>query len=209
MTPDFSTMLVGCIIFGLSVVTFFWWRFGAANTLAFVIVSGGFSAVMDYISSFVVRNYEYPGQSPLWVAAFVFFGWIGTCGMCLLMAEGIVVPSHQDMLTERRPRVLVPLLTSGIAVVFDLFLDPIAVVTGHWVWLVEGTLYYGIPLLNYVGWFVLMFLAALAWMVIACDSRGGAWRKAAISVAALAPLCLTSWVLYLLLNGTLAAFGLR
>ena len=62
MTADFTAMLLGGILFGLTAVAFFWWRFGVADTLAFVIVSGGFSAVMDYISSFVVRNY---GQSQL------------------------------------------------------------------------------------------------------------------------------------------------
>ena len=113
MTADFTAMLVGGILFALTTVAFFWWRFGVANTLAFVIVSGGFSAVMDYISSFVVRNYEYPGQSALWVATFIFFGWIGTCATCLLLAEGIVVRSHQDMFTERRLWLVVPLLTAG------------------------------------------------------------------------------------------------
>jgi hypothetical protein len=32
---------------------------------------------------------------------------------------------------------------------------------------VKGTVYYDIPLLNYVGWFVLMFLAPLGWILIA------------------------------------------
>ena len=117
MTVNFTAMLLGGILFALTVIAFFWWRFGVANTLAFVIVSGGFSAVMDYMSSFVVRNYEYPGQSALWVATFIFFGWIGTCGTCLLLAEGIVVRSHQDMFTERRLWLVVPLLTASIAVV--------------------------------------------------------------------------------------------
>ncbi len=209
MTANFTDMLLGGILFALTTVAFFWWRFGVANTLAFVIVSGGFSAVMDYMSSFVVRNYEYPGQSALWVATFIFFGWIGTCGTCLLLAEGIVVRPHQDMLTERRLWLFVPLLTAGIAVVFDLFLDPIAVTAGYWVWFVEGTVYYGIPLLNYVGWFVLMFLAPLAWMLIARDRHGGVWRKVSTAIAALIPLCVSSVLLSLLLNGSIALLGLR
>ena len=209
MTANFTVMLLGGILFGLTAVVFFWWRFGVANTLAFVIVSGGFSAVMDYISSFVVRNYEYPGQSALWVVTFIFFGWIGTCATCLLLAEGIVARPHQDMFTERRLWLFVPLLTAGIAVAFDLFLDPIAVKAGYWVWFVEGTVYYGIPLLNYVGWFVLMFLAPLAWMLIARDHHGGIRRKVATAFAALIPLCVASVLLSLLLNGSIALLGLR
>jgi uncharacterized membrane protein len=63
--------------------------------------------------------------------------------------------------------VQVPLATGAIAVVLDLFIDPVAVATGYWIWFVKGTVYYSIPLLNYVGWFVLMFLASLGWILIA------------------------------------------
>ena len=120
-----------------------------------------------------------------------------------------MVRSHQDMFTERRLWLVVPLVTAGIAVVFDLFLDPIAVQAGYWVWFVEGTVYYGIPLLNYVGWFVLMFLAPLAWILIARDRRGGVWRKVSTAIAALIPLCVASVVLSLLLNGSIALLGLQ
>ena len=83
MTPNFTAMLIICIVFALGVLAFFRWRFGWIDTLVFVIVSGLFTAAMDYISSFVALNYEYPGQSGIWVAVFIFFGWIGTCGTCL------------------------------------------------------------------------------------------------------------------------------
>ena len=70
-----------------------------------------------------------------------------------------------------------PLATGAIAVVLDLFIDPVAVAAGYWIWLVKGTVYYGIPLLNYVGWFVLMFLTPLAWILIARQREWGYWRK--------------------------------
>jgi len=136
MTPNFSVILVIGILFALSVLCFFWWRFGGADTIAFIIVSGAFTAIMDFISSFVARNYGYPGQSPLWVATFIFFGWIGMCGSCMLLAEGILARPGNDMLTQPKLWWQVPLLTGVIAVVLDLFIDPIAVVAGYWVWFV-------------------------------------------------------------------------
>ena len=63
MTPNFAIILIGGILFALPVLAFIWWRFGGPDTVAFIIVSGGFTGVMDFISSFVVQNYEYPGQS--------------------------------------------------------------------------------------------------------------------------------------------------
>ena len=90
MEPDFATMLFGAVLFSLFVLGFIWWRFGRADMLVFIIVVGVFSATMDFISSFVARNYEYPGQSPLWVFTYIFFGWMGMCGSCLFIAEGIL-----------------------------------------------------------------------------------------------------------------------
>jgi putative membrane protein len=209
MNSIFTIMLIIGILFALTVLGFIRWRFGGPDTLTFIIVVGVFTAVMDFISAFVAQNYEYPGQTRLWVFTFIFFGWIGMCGSCLFVAEGILARSGQDMLTQPRLWWQVPLLTSIIAVVLDLFIDPVAVAAGYWVWFVEGTVYYGIPLLNFVGWFVIMFLAPLAWILIARQRRWGYWQKGGVALAALIPLFIVSVVLSLALNGTVTLLGLQ
>ena len=209
MAPNFTIMLIAGLLFALPVCGFMWWRFGGPDTVAFIIVSGGFTAIMDCISSFVVRNHEYPGQSALWVFTFIFFGWITVCGICLFVAEGILARPGHDMLTQRQLWWQVPLTAGIIAVVLDLFIDPIAVEAGYWVWFVHGTVYYGIPLLNYVGWFVLMFLAPLAWILIARYRQWRYWQKAVAGLGTLIPLSITSVVLSLILNGAIAALGLQ
>ncbi|MEE4604775.1 MAG: carotenoid biosynthesis protein [Desulfobacteraceae bacterium] len=209
MTPNFTLILVGGILFALTVLGYIWWRFGAGDTLSFVILSGGFTAIMDFISSFVARNYEYPGQSALWVFTFIFFGWIGMCGSCLFLAEGILARPGQDMITQHRLLWQVPLLTALIAVVLDLFIDPVAVAAGYWVWFIKGTVYFEIPLLNYVGWFVLMLLAPLAWIQVVQRRHWSYWRKVMVSLGALVPLCIASIVLSLMLNGAVALLGLQ
>ncbi len=103
----------------------------------------------------------------------------------------------------------VTLLTSLIAIILDLFLDPVAVAAGYWVWFALGTVYYGIPLLNYVGWFVLMFLAPLAWIQIARHRPWGYKQKGGVALLSLLPLTITSIVLSSILNGTITALGLR
>jgi putative membrane protein len=209
VTPNFTLILVGGILFALTVLGYIWWRFGAGDTLSFVILSGGFTAIMDFISSFVARNYEYPGQSALWVFTFIFFGWIGMCGSCLFLAEGILARPGQDMITQHRLLWQVPLLTALIAVVLDLFIDPVAVAAGYWVWFIKGTVYFEIPLLNYVGWFVLMLLAPLAWIQVVQRRHWSYWRKVMVSLGALVPLCIASIVLSLMLNGAVALLGLQ
>jgi uncharacterized membrane protein len=209
VTPNFTVLLVSAVVFALPILGFIWWRFGGPDTLVFVVVSGAFTAIMDFISSFVAHNYAYPGQSPLWVFTYIFFGWIGISGSCLLIAEGILARPGQDLLTQRRLWWQVPLATGLIAVLVDLFIDPIAVANGYWVWYVESDVYYGIPLLNFVGWFVLMFLAPLAWIVIARRRDWGYAKKAVASIVALGPLIAAAVLLSLTLNGIIAAIGLR
>lgn len=209
MTPNFNIILTIGIIFALPVLGFIWWRFGGPDTLSFIVVSGGFSAVMDFISSFVARNYEYPGQSPVWVFTFIFFGWMAICGTCLFIAEGILAIPGQDMLTQRRLWWQLPLLSSAIAVILDLFIDPIAVAAGYWVWFVQGSIYYGIPLLNFVGWFVLIFLSSLSFILIAKHRHWGYLQKLAVAVGALVPLAIAAIALSLLLNSAIAAFGIK
>ena len=102
MTPDFNRLLAGGIAFAVPVLTFIWWRFGGPDTLAFVIVAGAFTATMDFISAFVAQNYAYPGQSRLWVFTYIFFGWIGICGSCVFIAEGIVARRGADILAEKK-----------------------------------------------------------------------------------------------------------
>ena len=209
MEPDFASMLFGAVLFSLFVLGFIWWRFGRADMLVFIIVVGVFSATMDFISSFVARNYEYPGQSPLWVFTYIFFGWMGMCGSCLFIAEGILATPGEDMLSQHGLWWRVPLLTAAFAVVFDLFIDPVAVAVGYWVWFKRGSVYYGIPLLNYVGWFVLMFFAPLAWILIVRKRQWTSYRKIGIAFGSLVPLFIASVVTSLTLNGVIAASGLE
>ena len=209
MTPNFTLLLVSAIVFAVAVLVFVWWRFGGPDTLAFVIVSGGFTAIMDFISAFVARNYEYPGQSHLWVFVYILFGWIGISGSCLFVAEGILAKRGCDVLSQPNLWWRVPLATGLIAVLVDLFIDPIAVSIGYWVWFVRGNVYYGIPLLNFVGWFVLMFFAPLAWIVIAKRRHWGYAKKAVASIASFVPLFAASVLLSMAVNGIVAALGLR
>lgn len=52
------------------------------------------------------------------------------------------------------------LLCSSLLVSFDLFLDPLAVHAQIWAWHEEGV-YFGVPLLNYLGWFIVGFICYL------------------------------------------------
>jgi putative membrane protein len=209
MMPNFTILLTGTIIFSMIILIYIGWRFGITSMISFIIVTGLFSAIMDFISSFVVHNYEYPGQSRLWVFTFIFFGWITVCAGCLFLSEGILARPGYDITTQKKLWWQVPLLTGIIAVVLDLFIDPIAVNAGYWSWFVKGMVYYEIPLLNFVGWFVLMFLASLAWIIILRQQQWNNRKKILFSCIALIPLIFLSVILSIILNSLIAVMGLR
>lgn len=62
------------------------------------------------------------------------------------------------------------LLTAGIGafvmVAWDLVLDPLMVAHGYWTWSEVG-LYFGIPVSNYIGWWVTSFIILLAFLTLA------------------------------------------
>jgi putative membrane protein len=207
--PNFALLMASGVTFGVVVLAYFVWRFGVADAISFATLSGGFSAILDFLSSFAAENYVYPGQSRLWVFTYIFFGWIAMCGMALLMAEGIVCRRGDDMLTRRAYIWQVPLLTAVIAVSFDLFIDPVAVAAGYWVWLKEANVYYGIPLLNFVGWFVLMGLAPLGWILVARQRTWRGGKKTLASLVAIVPLGIAAVGLSAILNAMVDAMGLK
>ncbi|WP_442498090.1 carotenoid biosynthesis protein [Methylobacter sp. sgz302048] len=207
MLPDFILLLITTIVFAVIVVSYIGWRFDGAAAISFFIISGGFPAIMDYISAFAIHNYEYPGQSRLWVFTFILFGWTSMCGSCLFLSEGILARRELDLITQKNLLWQAPLLTGVVAVVMDLFIDPIAVAARYWIWFVKGTIYYDIPLLNFVGWFVLMFLSSLAWIIVIRRQQWGFVKKIIGSIAAIVPLIVSSAILSIFLNHLIAVFG--
>jgi len=65
IAPNFHLMMASAVIFALAIRCYIGWRFGGPDAFTFAIVSGLFTTSMDFISAFVVQNYEYPGQSQL------------------------------------------------------------------------------------------------------------------------------------------------
>jgi hypothetical protein len=69
--------------------------------------------------------------------------------------------------------------------------------------------YYDIPLLNYVGWFVRMLLAPLTWILIARQRHWGYLRKGGVALVALVPEMIAAVALSIVLNGLVALTGMR
>jgi len=65
-------------------------------------------------------------------------------------------------------------LSAMIMTAWDLGMDPVMVMTGHWVWEVEGA-YFGIPVQNYLGWLATTFCIYFPYRLIAARHPPRPW----------------------------------
>ena len=208
MEPHFGFLLFSVAVFTLLVILYIHWRFGTANMISFIILTGIFSAIMDFLSAFTEVNYEYPGKSKLWVFSFIFLGWTSIAASCIFLAEGILVKHKKNLVTQKNLLWQVPLLTAFLAVLLDLFIDPVAVATGYWIWFVPGKTYFGIPMLNFIGWFVLMLVASAGWIFIIRQEKWKGCIRILVSFLLLFPMILISALLSILLRNTFTWLGI-
>ncbi|MEW6716989.1 MAG: carotenoid biosynthesis protein [Chloroflexota bacterium] len=85
--------------------------------------------------------------------------WLNMVYPSCLMA-GMILPPHWNIW---KWRVAVAALGGVIMTSWDTVVDPVMVYRGHWVWENEGW-YFGIPLQNYLGWWLTTFVVLLLYL---------------------------------------------
>ncbi|MCS3924586.1 bisanhydrobacterioruberin hydratase CruF [Methanosalsum natronophilum] len=90
------------------------------------------------------------------------------------------------------------LITTLILVITDLVLDPAAVALNFWVWIESGT-YYNVPFINFVGWGISGFIAAIIGVSITKNNLDNNMPKAMVSSFFLIMVFWTAICIYLTL----------
>lgn len=90
------------------------------------------------------------------------------------------------------PAVSRALVAAAAFTAWDLYLDPQMVGWGYWTWRRKGA-YLGIPVINFIGWFVWAFVISLA--VCCLGVAGGADIADVLWVEPLVLIYLTHWLL--------------
>ncbi|GGG20749.1 carotenoid biosynthesis protein [Paenibacillus abyssi] len=140
------------------------WQSQASNTGRSSGLSIGFRLLLVGVITFVVEwigtisgypfgIYEYTDTLRFWqdgVPLAIGFAWIGVVGNAVLLSAA-------------RSRLGRALQVGALALAFDLILDPVAYAREFWIWNDPNVLgaYYGIPLQNFVSWFMLAALLSL------------------------------------------------
>ena len=101
----------------------------------------------SYTSQLFPQVYDVPLLIPMAWVMMLFSAWG--------MTEFILTP-YQARLGKTLP-ILYPIISGLVFTVWDLYLDPLMVSQGFWLWEQPGA-YYGIPWQNFLGWWLIAML---------------------------------------------------
>ncbi len=137
--------------------------YGVKNMIFFILVTFGISWCLESLSiatGFPFGNYHYTGGGMIGEVPWIIMpAYLGTGYLSWTMAH--ILSSRYTPKIDGKQMVLLPCLGAFVMVMWDLVMDPIlSTIQGEWVW-EDGGFYFGVPLTNYFGWFLTVFLIYL------------------------------------------------
>lgn len=141
------------------------WRHTAVFAAVATLVSLAFEAV-GVATGLIYGPYHYTdelGARLLGVPLLIPLAWFMMIYPSYLLAR-VLVGAERRGAADRRWAVA--LLGAFLMTAWDLPLDPNLVANGFWVWDAPGA-YFGVPLQNFVGWFVTTFVVYVAYLEFA------------------------------------------
>ncbi|MCZ7382071.1 MAG: carotenoid biosynthesis protein [Candidatus Methanoperedens sp.] len=135
---------------------------------ALTVLLGFFSELLGVKYGWVFGSYYYisrppwmifglvPIQTPLSWSVLIYIGYCTTNIIFKTLEKKISI--FTNIIKKRMIfAILLACVDALIVMNIDMVMDPVA--SGHsWIWLEEGS-YYGIPLSNFIGWFLVTFIA--------------------------------------------------
>ena len=149
---------------------------GWLNIITFAIISFFIGIFMEIIGTktglIFGGKYEFnlklsPGPSISGIPLIIPLSWSGLIYMILNYCELVLGVSFYFLSNQNTTLLLLP---SILMVLLDLVLDPIAVDEKRWIWKKSGA-YYGVPLLNFIGWLFTTFLILFIFKLFQSDFK--------------------------------------
>ena len=176
-------------LFGVGVLTT--WaahRLRAIAAAGAVIAATYFVELLGSTTGFPFGEYDYTGALTPQLAGIpvvVLFAWAGIT----LVVHGVFAGRL------RRVWLQLPMMAAAITA-WDVFLDPQMVGEGYWQWKTASVAFRGIPIVNYVGWFVTALLNSALVVGLCRPRREAASRFALTTYATLAALSTVGFVFF-------------
>lgn len=105
--------------------------------------------------------YNLPGPQIFNVPVFVLMYWFVSVYMSYAISNSFIywLKIEKPTIQNHKTKTLLALIILDIIIVLfiDLFMDPLRVLLGDWVW-VSGGSYFNVPLGNFLGWIIVVFI---------------------------------------------------
>ena len=145
-------------------------KLGCPRTLLLLSLSFGISLLYESVgvaTGWVYGPYHYTdllGPRFLGLVPYLIpVAWFMMIYPSQVITEGLL---GDGLTTGRRKVVGLSAASAVVMTAWDVIMDPVMVRLGFWVWEVEGV-YFGIPISNYVGWFVTTFTIYFLYRLLA------------------------------------------
>ncbi|WP_435125641.1 carotenoid biosynthesis protein [Halobaculum sp. D14] len=150
------------------------------DRLAFLALAVPYGVALEQLVILRFARYRYPVDDFLLTVAdvplVIGFGWAA------ILYAGYRTAERLDVSPARRP-----FFVGLFALHVDVAIDAVAIRAGFWSWTPPGV-WFGVPLGNFLGWFLVAALFTAAWVGLRDRIRRPAVRASVSAVAALAGL---------------------
>lgn len=141
-------------------------RYGFKKMLAFLAICVGVSVALEntsVLTGFPFGHYHYtdvlPGPRIYFVPLVIILAYFSS-GYCSWVLANIILDNPDENPKSNYFKFAVPLITAFIMTMWDVCMDPrTATIAKFWIWH-DGGGFFGVPLSNYLGWFICVWLYA-------------------------------------------------
>jgi uncharacterized membrane protein len=152
-------------------------RYGWRHFLVFFMLTFVISwsyETSSILTGFPFGHYVYTDKlgPKLWLVPLLIMPAYFSMGYIAWTLGHVLVDRFDDRLAGAEV-VLVPVLASFVMVMWDLVIDPASsTITGAWIWR-DGGGYFGVPLVNFLGWYLCVFTIYLVFALYLQRSAEG------------------------------------
>ncbi len=156
-----------------------------------IIESAGVASGRYYYPGYIIYLSVVGGGVPL----IIILAWSANLFLFLNLGKHIISKIYQKR--NKFQIILISALGGLFGVCLDLLEDPIAHYNNWWIWegTLEGIKFFEVPILNFIGWFVLIFFMSIATLLIE-RSRYSENRKILLSISSLSITGTTIFVVH-------------
>ncbi|MCD6484520.1 MAG: carotenoid biosynthesis protein [Candidatus Odinarchaeota archaeon] len=137
---------------------------GVKETFYLLLHIVGIAVIVELIGV-TSGAYTYTGQTLVLVTIFVGIGWIANTYPAYHFSV-YLLNLYEEFEKFNKKTALIISITSGLfGVIYDLFIDPVAVMLNVWEWPRSGP-WFGVPIANFIGWFFIIFSITAGYLLV-------------------------------------------